>query len=112
MNRYIALNLLTVLIFALSFVGAGNWAIASVLMIAVNVVTTAVGTFFYSKIWIQNPIHRMLFALGVLALGCGVFVVGAYLNERLYDGLVTIGALVVIAAFNLLLYFLGKKNPA
>lgn len=109
-NKFVTINLLCISVFISSLFGALDWALASVIMIAGVSFSTLFGTYLYSKHFIKGIIRRLIFSFGVLAMGYVFYKVGEYLNQNVYDGLITLSVIGYILFATALLHYLGKKS--
>ena len=109
-NRFVIANITCTLIFILSLFGVFDWALASVIMIVGVGLSTFFGSFLYSKQFINGIVCRSIFSLGIISTGYVFFQLGTYLNQNVYDGLITLTLFFYILLATLLLHFLGKKT--
>lgn len=110
LNRFVIINILCIVAFIFGIFGLIDWALGSVILIAGVGLSTFLGSFFYSNKFIDRMICRWVFALGVLSSGYFVFKFGEYLNQNIYDGLVTLSVVVYVLLATALLHYLGRRS--
>lgn len=93
-----------------SLFGLFDWALASVLLIAGVGLSTFFGSFFYSKKFIDGRVCRFVFSVGILSTSYVFYKVGEYLNQSVYDGLITLSVIAYALLATALLHYLGRKS--
>ncbi|MBX3018831.1 MAG: hypothetical protein KF767_13155 [Bdellovibrionaceae bacterium] len=110
MNPFVLVNLVSILAFLLSLAGLFDWALGSVLMIGGVGLSTMAGVFWLSRRISPAVAPRLAFVAMVPISAWPALRIGEWLNERVFDGMVTLVALAYFAGLTLVLFALGLSS--
>lgn len=110
MNPFVLVNLAAIAAFILGLFGYMNWAIGSVLMVLGAGLSTMMGVFVLSGRHCRSLVGRLVAAALVPLSAWLAYLVGEWLNEYVFDGMVTLVAILYFVGLTLMLLFLGAKS--
>lgn len=108
LNKFVIINLFCLLLFFISLIGVIDWAVASIVLMAGVGLSSALGLFLLSKKIVKGWIWQLVFTVGVLSFGFVVFSLAEYLNQIIYDGLITFAVIGYILSVTALLHYLSR----
>lgn len=110
MSGYLLLNAFFIFNFIISIFGFGDWAYSSALMVMGVSISTFIGMYRHLDKIIPSKKLRLSLSIGIILLEFPLYKIAEYLNQNIYDGLITVIILTYMILISLSLQILSKRQ--